>query len=77
MSPNAPENTEKTLLDLFVWPILPAQTSPNTTPASADTQAQDTTLSRPDSSEPIEDLPDMSPATADADARTSATPTPL
>ncbi|EPB74778.1 sodium/calcium exchanger 1 [Ancylostoma ceylanicum] len=77
MRPNAPEDTEKTLLDLFDLPILPVQTSPNTTPASTDTQAQDTTLRRPDSSEPIVDPPDMFPATADADATTIPTPTPL
>ncbi|KAL6735919.1 hypothetical protein Aduo_006318 [Ancylostoma duodenale] len=58
MCPNAPENT-KTLLDLFDLPILPVQTSPNTTPASTNTHAQDTTLIRPDSSEPNEDPPDM------------------
>ncbi|EYB86471.1 hypothetical protein Y032_0278g1160 [Ancylostoma ceylanicum] len=44
MRPNAPENSEKTLLDLFDLPILPAQTPTNTTPASTDTQTQDTTL---------------------------------
>ncbi|EYC30481.1 hypothetical protein Y032_0005g2670 [Ancylostoma ceylanicum] len=53
------------------------QTSPNTTPASTDTQAQDTTLRRPDSSESNEDQTGLSPATADADARTIPTPTPL
>ncbi|EYC22302.1 hypothetical protein Y032_0017g3273 [Ancylostoma ceylanicum] len=76
MRPNAPENSEKTLLDLFDLPILPAQTPTNTTPASTDPQAQDTTLRRPSSSEPNEDSPDMSPATADADTRTIPTPTP-
>ncbi|EPB68545.1 hypothetical protein ANCCEY_12363 [Ancylostoma ceylanicum] len=77
MRPNAPENSEKTLLDLFDLPILPAQTPTNTKPASTDPQAQDTTLRRPDSSEPIVDPPDMFPATADADATTIPTPTPL
>ncbi|EPB66774.1 hypothetical protein ANCCEY_14135 [Ancylostoma ceylanicum] len=76
MRPNAPENSEKKLLDLFDLPILPVQTPTNTTPASTDPQAQDTTLRRPSSSEPNEDSPDMSPATADADTRTIPTPTP-
>ncbi|EPB69223.1 reverse transcriptase [Ancylostoma ceylanicum] len=77
MRRNAREETEKTLLDLFDLPTLPVQTSPNTTPASTDTQAQDTTLRRLDSSEPKKDSPDMSPATTDAETRTIPTPTPL
>ncbi|RCN50476.1 hypothetical protein ANCCAN_03330 [Ancylostoma caninum] len=77
MRPNASENTEKTLMDLFDLPILPVQTSPNKAPASTYTHAQATTLRRPDSSEPDEDAADMSAATADADATTLPTPTPL
>ncbi|KAL6730979.1 hypothetical protein Aduo_001894 [Ancylostoma duodenale] len=65
MRPNAPENTEKTLLDLFDLPILPVQTSPNTTPASTNMHAQDTTLRSPDSSEPNEDATDMPPIRLD------------
>ncbi|KAL6724201.1 hypothetical protein Aduo_019108 [Ancylostoma duodenale] len=75
MRSNSPENTEKTLLDLFDLPILPVQTPPNMTPASTNTDAQDTTLRSPDSPEPNEDAADMSSATADA--TTIPTPTPL
>ncbi|KIH57377.1 hypothetical protein ANCDUO_12428 [Ancylostoma duodenale] len=53
-----------------------ADTLPNTTPASTSTHAQDTTLRSPDSSEPNEDPPDMSPATADPDATMVPMPTP-
>ncbi|KIH66115.1 hypothetical protein ANCDUO_03559 [Ancylostoma duodenale] len=74
MRPNAPENTEKTLLDLFDLSILPVPTSPNMTPASTNTHAQATTSRRPDSSEANEDAADMSPATADADATTIPMP---
>ncbi|EYC39143.1 hypothetical protein Y032_0673g1396 [Ancylostoma ceylanicum] len=77
MRPNATDDSKKTLMDLFDLSILPVQTSPDKTPAFTDTQAQDTTLRRPNSSEPNEDPFDISPATADADARTILMPTPL